>query len=350
MNKPADPYNSASNRPFEDDPFLAPISEKEKEKEAELNPSSASDEAAAHAEAERKRAEQAAWENSFAQVDQARKDELAAPNANRSLADVAQGKPGVDSPVHDAVFADNIAGPQRTSVMPNSSFNEFLDDAFAEQPESQPAQPGVETVRERHERWAQDPGDINEIEAPTATAAATDEAAQLDASSPEQKVPSRAAAHVLSVLFTLLLLPIAWYLISDAGVRLFGLTGSQWNTGNFAIFPFVELMAGLATLAVLAAVATSSALGAMLWGGGIFLASAVFLAIPKFSANMMDSLQDSIGEFNPFTGNLAHHLTADLGSGRIAAFGFAVFLFGLVAAVARRRGKKRALLLAQIEG
>ncbi|MDO5025142.1 MAG: hypothetical protein Q4E03_01295 [Trueperella sp.] len=342
MNTPADPYNSASNRPFEDDPFLAPISEEEKEKDAGFN---FADDVAAADEAERKRAEQAAWENSFAQVDQARKEQLAAPDANRSLADVAQGKPGVDSPVHDAVFAENLNRPQRTSVLPANSVNEFVDDSFAA-PRPDTAS-GVETNRERHDRWAQDPGDINEIESAAATSAASSDAVAADY---PEKVPSRAGAHVLSLLLSLLLMPVVWHLLSDAAMRLFSYESSPWETGVFQLFPLVELLGGLAALTVLAAVAMRSALGPMLWGGGVFIAGTVFLAMPAYSAQLMKSLTAAIGDFNPFTSALSEQLAADLGSGRIATFGCAVFLFGLVAAVARRRGAKRAQLIAHIEG
>src|SRR5699024_2437210 len=57
--------------------------------------------------------------------------------------------------------------------------------------------------------------------------------------------PSRGGTHALTVLVTLLLTPVAWYLLADAGARLTLPSGNPWESGNLNVAALLELGAGL---------------------------------------------------------------------------------------------------------
>ncbi len=177
---------------------------------------------------------------------------------------------------------------------------------------------------ERRERWAADPGE---------DALAED--------IPEEP-KGRGLAHFATVVLTLLLLPVAWYLIADAGARLSTVSGNPWDTGNLKIMPLLELLGGFVVLAVIWMKARASSLGAQVIGAIVAIAGIVALVVPTLGNDVVESLNNAIGGYNAFTGNVVYHLGNDLGSGRIATFGLILFLTGLAAHGARRRGQQTA--------
>lgn len=177
---------------------------------------------------------------------------------------------------------------------------------------------------ERRERWAADPGE---------DALAEDV--------PEEP-KGRGLAHFATVVLTLLLVPVAWYLIADAGARLSTVSGNPWDTGNLEIMPLLELLGGFVVLAVIWMMARASSLGAQVIGAIVAIAGIVALVVPTLGNDVVESLNNAIGGYNEFTGNVVYHLGNDLGSGRIATFGVILFLTGLAAHGARRRGQQTA--------
>lgn len=173
---------------------------------------------------------------------------------------------------------------------------------------------------DRRERWSTDPGpaDVDDI--------------------PDEP-RGRGGWHVGSIFLTLLLLPVAWYLISDAGARLMLGESSAWNTGSFEWMPVLELVGGLVVLAILWMIAWNSSLGAMVIGGLVTIAGLVAIIMPNLGQDVIAWLSDTIGDYNAFTGNVVHHLNLDLGTGRVAVLGFLLFMTGVVAHNARRRGQ-----------
>ncbi|QOQ37995.1 hypothetical protein [Trueperella pecoris] len=180
----------------------------------------------------------------------------------------------------------------------------------------------------RRERWAEDPGDVVVEEIPA---------------EPE----GRAWAHVGTFFLTLLLVPVAWYLISDAGARLAALPTSPWVTGNPQLMPLGELAGGILVLAVIWLAARASSLGAQVIGWIVFLAGTAAVVLPRLAKDVVEQLGDLIGGYNDFTGNVVYHLGNDLGTGRIALLGAFLLLTGLVSHGARRRGQARAATLTQ---
>lgn len=162
----------------------------------------------------------------------------------------------------------------------------------------------------------------------------------------EEPIPEeprgRGWAHVGVFFATLLLAPLAWYLVADAGVRLSGLEDSAWNTGTVDWLVVLELLGALLCLAVLWYLASYSSVGAIVFGLIIAIGGAIAVFAPAFAQDLLQSsaMQDFAG-INDFTGNVGHHLTSDMASGRLTVYGFLLFMTGIVSHTARRQGGER---------
>ncbi|GAA4419686.1 hypothetical protein GCM10023169_10600 [Georgenia halophila] len=150
---------------------------------------------------------------------------------------------------------------------------------------------------------------------------------------------SRAAAHWWSLLISLVLTPVAWYLVADGGARLTLGEESPWATGEIVPSALIELVAGLIVVAVLLLVARWSALGAIVMGAIVLLAGLAFVVLPSETATFLDPVTTWLEDFNAFGGNVAHHLLEDGPSGRIALYGLGLLMTGVVSGGARRSGR-----------
>lgn len=155
----------------------------------------------------------------------------------------------------------------------------------------------------------------------------------------EARPRSRAAAHVWVVVLTLLLAPVAWYLVADAGARLTLGEDSPWATGTLAPAAVVELVCGLLVLAVVIVAARWSSLGAVVVGSLVLLAGAAFVLLPGATADALAPVLDRVRDLGDLGGNVAHHLLADGPSGRLAQAGLTLVLVGVVSHGARRLGR-----------
>ncbi len=181
-----------------------------------------------------------------------------------------------------------------------------------------------EEAEKRRQRWANEPQEPIVGEHPVPPA-------------PKR----RALAHIGSFFGVLFLIPIAWYLLSDASVRLHLVVNNPWKTENINIPALIELVAGLATLYLALIYARTSSFGAQFFGALLTLAGFIALIIPSKSHVLIFALDKSIGGYNAFTGNLVHHLNLDLGSGRLAMLGLVLFLAGRVGHGARKKAVAR---------
>ena len=154
---------------------------------------------------------------------------------------------------------------------------------------------------------------------------------------------SRVWAHIGSIFATLLLVPVVWYLISDAGIRLNLVENSPWETGHVSIAALIEFIGGMIALFVLWLMARASSLGAQIWGFLLTIAGFAALIVPNLGHRLISLLDHKISSFNAFTGNIVHHLDLDLGSGRIAIFGFILFLTGVMIHLGRKSSERRAV-------
>lgn len=153
---------------------------------------------------------------------------------------------------------------------------------------------------------------------------------------------SRSWTHVGIFFLTLLLIPVTWYLLSDASIRLSVVENNPWDTGVVSFAAITELFGGLVALLVLILIARASSLGAQIFGFVLTVGGLVALIIPNTVQSWLSELDSQIGGINAFTGNVVHHLGFDFGSGRIAIFGIVLLASGLAAHFARRAGAERA--------
>ena len=173
----------------------------------------------------------------------------------------------------------------------------------------------------RRERWAADPGVTPLNDVPDA---------------PRSRVP----AHVGALLATLILVPVAWYLISDTAARLFYVTNNPWDDAKINFQAIGELVGALAAVALIWLLARVSSLGAIITGTILTVAGFVALFMPGRAQSLLETLGNGFGQTNDFTANVVHHLNVDLGTGHIVVFGFVLLMTGLVSHSARRRGQR----------
>lgn len=163
-----------------------------------------------------------------------------------------------------------------------------------------------------------------------------------DASRPLGALPPRpiVAGWMRAGVFaaSLALVPVAWYLLTDANARL-SLTVERAAEGHANFAAAGELAGGIAVAAAVWFLARSSSLGAVLTGMAVSALGAVGILLPKWTdstlLHIVDSAADGAGGV---AANIAEYLRADLGTGRMLVFGAALLLTGLVCHSARRRG------------
>lgn len=163
------------------------------------------------------------------------------------------------------------------------------------------------------------------------------------------RVPSRAGAHWWAILATLLLTPVAWYLLSDAGARMTLPAENQWETGVLNFAALGELVGGLVVLGVILWAARASSLGGFIVGGLLVLVGGAFVVAPAWVQQLLEPFLDTLRGYNDMGANIAHHLVADGSTGRILIAGFTLVMIGFVSHGARRRGRSEQVIRAAVE-
>ena len=162
----------------------------------------------------------------------------------------------------------------------------------------------------------------------------------LDGTTAVTRPPSRAGAHVLTILVTLLLTPVAWYLLADAGARLTLPARNPWDTGNLNVAALLELAGGLLALAVILLAARWSSVGAIVTGILVTVLGVPFLAAPTWTQEVLEPVDTWLERFGDLGGNVAHHLVASGSTGRLVVIGVTLVLVGAVSHGARRKGRR----------
>ena len=157
-------------------------------------------------------------------------------------------------------------------------------------------------------------------------------------------LPSRAMPRVLSVLFTLLFAPVAWYLLADAAARLAFAQGNPMVSGNINAAALGELFAGLIAVTIIAILAAQSSLGLIVVGTLVMIAGAPFLVVPALVGETGYWGATAIADWNDFGGNIANHFLASGFTGLLFAFGFLMVALGWVIAAVRRTGRSEEAL------
>ena len=170
--------------------------------------------------------------------------------------------------------------------------------------------------------------------------AALDESLESDVPAAPKK---RAPAHVGVLFATILLVPPAWYVVSDAHARL--VAAYKDSSVNFA--GAGELVGGLAILALIWFLARASSLGATFTGWIVAAFGALGLALPRWTErSILDPISQRLAG-NGFTRNVANLLAYDMLTGLMFVFGGVLILTGAVSHWARRRGHKYGVLIAR---
>ncbi|MDO5727540.1 MAG: hypothetical protein Q4Q03_06425 [Bowdeniella nasicola] len=160
---------------------------------------------------------------------------------------------------------------------------------------------------------------------------------------------SRVWAHVSSIFGILLLTPIAWYLIADAGARFTLPANAPWQSGQISIPAILELLAGLIVVVLMAILVRSSSVGAWITGVVVTAAGVMFVVTPELTQRLIDQPLAELSDLHTMGANIAHHFVADGSTGRLVAIGIALMLAGYISHSARRAGRREERLQAAYE-
>ncbi len=161
-------------------------------------------------------------------------------------------------------------------------------------------------------------------------------------------VRSKAGPRWLSAILTLLFVPAAWYLISDAAARLAFAPGNPMETGQVNLAALGELGAGLVFIVFIALLAAQSSLGLLMWGTVLLLIGAVFLAAPAFVSDLFVTYLEGLRTFSDFGANVVGHLALTGYTGMIFVFGFVMIAAGWVIASVRRAGRREETMRVEV--
>lgn len=340
MTTPSDPYNRTTQRPFEEDEILAPLSP-------------ASGDTASSPE----------------------RSNTTAASANEAPAEDLTGLPAIDkaTPQRRSIFANtdpafdqhlpSVAESDALSQLPTTTASSPA--AAAPYQPSLPSESATDVQPHRHRASLADAvgitpavpeREISVAAAPTPVAPMLHETVARSGwedtiTPPAEELPSgRGWTHVGVLLATLFLVPFAWYLISDAGVRLALVESAPWDTGRLNLAAIGELAGGIGVLGLTWYFAKLSSLGAIVVGIIVSVFGAIPVVAPTFAHDrIITPLDHAIGSYNAFTGNVIDHLTLDMGSGRVLVLGMIVLFTGLVAHSTRRSWEKRGAIIARHE-
>ncbi|WP_454296288.1 hypothetical protein [Salana multivorans] len=156
----------------------------------------------------------------------------------------------------------------------------------------------------------------------------------------------RTSAHIWGVIITLLVTPVAWFLLTDGALR----TWYSLDTAEASANPagLLSLAGGIVTLLVIALVARASSLGAWIWGGVVAAAGAAALALPGQVVDLLDQAEPTLTSIHQgFGRNLYEYLLDTSRSGLLLVFGVVVLLLALVSHASRRSGRTEGRIKAE---
>ena len=162
-------------------------------------------------------------------------------------------------------------------------------------------------------------------------------------------VPSRTAAHLWGLFLSLVLVPVAWFALADAGARMTLAKDAPMLTGTLNFAALLELLGGLLAVLVLALLVARSSLGAHVTGALVTVLGIPWVVAPGWTARTVLPAMDWLNAWNAFGQNTAHHLQASGYSGRLLLVGVVLLLVGALSHRVRRRGRAEESLRAEVE-
>lgn len=370
MSTPTDPYSSNSRRPFEDDEILAPI--------PASSPSSASTPPSGSTPASGAQVTPPAFvDDSWTDTDifphtQGMDPAFDQQEHEPEPLDVEPSSPA-DAPT-SVIYDDDEAAPVRASrddvitdysaidyslgaedhpVEKASGATEAYPVATAQQPLATSVLPTSSPADVSAEAAAPVAGPVAgpvsvETPAPVNAWAAPATVSPGEAYPESMLVPTpeaprgRGWTHTWVLLATLLLLPVAWYLLSDSIYNLELGAISEQDSGTGADWLMLaELAGGLVVVALMWFIARLSSLGAMVTGTLLAVAGLVGVVAPSLVQNYVATpLGNFFGPDHSLVNNAISYLATGLSFGQILTFGVVLLLTGVVSHSARRRGEK----------
>lgn len=153
-------------------------------------------------------------------------------------------------------------------------------------------------------------------------------------------LPSRAPARWLAATLTLLLTPVAWYLLADAGVRLTVMAAQLEETGRANPAAMIEFALGLVTLVLIMVLAGQSSLGLILSGSLMLVLGLPFLFAPAWSISFVGDVLGGLAESSTFGSNVVICLLQTGLTGVMTLAGAMMLGAGILVARARRKGRR----------
>ena len=163
------------------------------------------------------------------------------------------------------------------------------------------------------------------------------------------EMPSRAAAHWSSLALGVFALPIAWYLIADAGARMTLPEGNPAATGVINWLAITEVAIAFVAVIALFEAFKRSSLGAWIGGLCFFAAGLPWVFAPGFTSAHTVSALHFLQNSGALGANLAHHLQASGYSGRLLFLGIALLGIASLSHSVRRRGRNEEAMREQVE-
>ena len=161
-------------------------------------------------------------------------------------------------------------------------------------------------------------------------------------------VSSKAPARWLSLILSIIFVPIAWYLLSDASARLTLAEGNPMTSGNVNFAALIELFAGVVFVALIGVLSAYSSLGLWITGGLVFLLGLPFLVMPAWSNEFLDNYFEGVRNFNDFGANVVAHLVLTGFTGVLVMTGLTMVIFAWVITAVRRAGRREESMRAMV--
>ncbi|WRS30863.1 hypothetical protein U6G28_04040 [Actinomycetaceae bacterium MB13-C1-2] len=153
-------------------------------------------------------------------------------------------------------------------------------------------------------------------------------------------IRSKSGTRWLTSVLTVLLTPVAWYLLSDAGARLAFAPGNPWETSVINPAALIELGIGLLVVALIAFLAAQSSLGLLISGVVMFVVGSIFLISPVLAQQLVDDNLTGIRNLNAFGGNVVGCFELTGFSGLLTVAGFFMAALAVALAYVRRAGRR----------
>lgn len=150
--------------------------------------------------------------------------------------------------------------------------------------------------------------------------------------------PSRAGAHLWVLFLTLVLSPVAWFLLNDGSARVYWSLRTDPEAVNLA--GLVGLGAGLLVASIVLLAARWSSVGAAVAGTIGFLAGLAFLAMPVRTLELVGNSEEFLNRFGGFGSNLYAYFVESGIRGHLMIAGFVLIGVAVVSHGARRKGRR----------